>query len=109
MSHSGLSVFETVGALTFLLLGLLGVLTTGYYLYNTGSNLGYAQELDGAIEESFYEPSDTGIAADLNYPDAPDRPYKGPGILPFLNIAVFLKVLGGLSTVVLVLTEAKKE
>jgi energy-converting hydrogenase B subunit I len=109
LKHSGLSVFETVGALTFLLLGLVGVLTTGYYLYNTGSNLGYTQELNGTIEESFYEPSDTGIAADLNYPDAPDRPYKGPGILPFLNIAVFLKVLGGLSTVVLVLTEAKKE
>ena len=109
LKHSSLSVFETVGALTFLLFGLLGVLTTGYYLYNTGSNLGYTQELNGTIEESFYEPSDTGIAADLNYPDAPDRPYLGPGILPFLNIAVFLKVLGGLSTIVLVLTEAKKE
>lgn len=109
LGHSGLSVFETVGALTFLLLGLLGILTTGFYLYNTGSNLGYMEELDGSIEQSFYEPSDSGLAADLNYPDAPDRPYKGPGILPFLNIAVFLKVLGGLSTVVLVLTEAKKE
>ena len=109
LGHSGLSAFETLGALSFLILGLVGIVTTGYFLYNTGSNLGYTQELDGAIEESFHEPSDTGLAADLNYPDAPDRPYLGPGILPFLNIAVFLKVLGGLSTIVLVLTEAKKE
>ena len=109
LGHSGLSAFETLGALSFLILGLVGIVTTGYFLYNTGSNLGYTQELDGSIEESFHEPSDTGLAADLNYPDAPDRPYLGPGILPFLNIAVFLKVLGGLSTIVLVLTEAKKE
>lgn len=109
LKHSALSSFETVGALIFLLLGLVGLVTTGFYLYNTGSNLGYTENLDGQIVQSYYTPRDTGLAADLNYPDAPDRPYKGPGILPFLNIAVFLKVLGGLSTVVLVLMEAKKE
>lgn len=114
LKHAGLSIFETAGALTFLLLGLLGVFLTGYYLYNTGSNLGYLQALNGTnvTGGSYvmpYTPEDTGLAAELNYPDAPDRPYLGPGILPLLNIGVFLKVLGGLSTVVLVLTEAKKE
>ncbi len=108
MRHSALSSFETMGALLFILLGLLGLVTTGYYLYNTGSNLGYEEQIADNIVDSHYAPSQTGVAADFNYPDAPDRPYYGPGILPFLNIAVFLKVLGGLSTLVLVLTEAKK-
>jgi len=109
LRHLSLSSFETVGALMYILLGMLGLLTTGFYLYNTGSNLGYAEMIqENATVKSYYTPSDTGIAADFNYPEAPDRPYKGPGILPFLNIAVFLKVLGGLSTLVLVLTEAKK-
>ncbi len=109
LRHMGLSSFETAGALTFLVLGLLGLATTGFYLYNTGSNLGYMELLEpNSMVKTYYSPSDSGLAAELNYPELPDRPYKGPGILPFLNIAVFLKVLGGLSTLVLVLTEAKK-
>jgi energy-converting hydrogenase B subunit I len=110
LKHSSLSSFETLGALTFLLLGLLGLGVTGYFLYNTGSNLGYLEQVNSSyVAESYYEPSSSGLGADVNYPENPDRPYYGPGILPFLNIAVFLKVLGGLSTLVLVLTEAKKE
>lgn len=109
LKHMALSSFETIGALTFIFLGLVGTVTTGFFLYNTGSNLGYTEAIEGEIVQSHYTPSETGFAADFNYPDAPEKPYKGPGILPFLNIAVFLKVLGGLSTLVLVLTEAKKE
>jgi len=109
MKHLALSSFETAGALTFLSLGLLGVVTTGFFLYNTGSNLGYLGAMNSSnIVKSYYVPKTTGIAADFNYPDAPGRPYEGPGIIPFLNIAIFMKVLGGLSTVVLVLTEAKR-
>ena len=109
MKHLALSSFETLGALTFIGLGLVGLVTTGYFLYNTGSNLGYLSVLNSTdLDHSYYAPARSGIAADFGYPDAPGRPYKGPGILPYLNIAIFLKVLGGLSTVVLVLTEAKK-
>jgi len=108
LGHQALSSFETVGALTFLVLGLVGTVTTGYFLYNTGSNLGYTELIEGDMVKTYHTPSDSGLAADLNYPESSDRPYEGPGIIPFLNIAILLKVLGGLSTLVLVLTEAKK-
>jgi len=109
MGHLALSSFETLGALTFLGLGLVGLVATGYFLYNTGSNLGYLDVLDPAdLSSTYYSPAESGVAASFGYPDAPGRSYMGPGILPYLNIAIFLKVLGGLSTVVLVLTEAKR-
>ncbi len=108
LKHGALSSLETIGALTFLTLGLVGVLTTGFFLYNTGSNLGYTDVIEDSIVESYHSPADTGVNAELNYPDAPNRPYEGPGLIPFLNIAILLKVLGGLSTLILVLTEAKK-
>ncbi len=82
--HRFLTTLESVGLLAYLFIGLLGLFYGGSYLYNVGTNL--------------YALAPTGIATLLNYPDA-----TGAGIIPYLNIAIFLKVSAGLSTLLLVL------
>lgn len=78
-SHKFLETLESFGALTFLILGLLGMAISGYYLFNVGGIYGM---------DPF--PSPLGIAQNgsLNV-----------GIIPYLNTAVGLKVLAGLSTI----------
>ncbi|HID47744.1 MAG TPA: cation:proton antiporter [Methanothermococcus okinawensis] len=77
-TYKFLESLESFGALLFLILGLLGMVLSGYYLYN--------------IREIW------GI------PPFPSPPGVGDvGIIPYLNIGVGLKVLAGLSTITVLL------
>ena len=89
LSQSFLIKLETAGLLIYLLLGLCGLIFSGYYLYNLGIN--------------FYHLVPSEVETIFNYPDAVHA-----GILPYLNIAVMLKVSAGLSTILLVLLEVKE-
>jgi len=89
LSHKFISTLESVGALAYVILGLLGLALTGSFLYNIGAN--------------FYGLAPSIIASVLHYPDVTNA-----GIVPYLNIAVGLKVLVGLSTVVIAFSQFKK-
>jgi energy-converting hydrogenase B subunit I len=84
--HNFLIGMETLGALMFLLIGVIGVATSGYYLYNVGSNI-WGQ----------------GLLEALRYADPTNA-----GILPYLNVAVGLEVFGSLSIAAVFLAEARK-
>ncbi|GBF36380.1 MnhB domain-containing protein [Methanofervidicoccus abyssi] len=73
-SHKFLESLESFGALLFLMLGLMGMITSGYYLLNVTDVYGI---------NLFPSPSGIGNV----------------GIIPYLNIGVGLKVLAGLSTI----------
>ena len=80
---------ETVGLFIYMTLGLFGLLFSGFYLYNLGVN--------------FYHLVPASIESIFNYPDVVHA-----GILPYLNLAVMLKVSAGLSTLLLVLLEVSE-
>ena len=71
------------------MLGLIGLALTGSFLYNIGGNL------YGVVPQA--------IATIFSYPDVTHA-----GIVPYLNIAVGLKVLVGLSAVVIAFSQFKK-
>ena len=79
LSHRFISTLESIGALAYVLIGLAGLALTGSYLYNVGGNL---------------------------YGQVPQATHAG--IVPYLNIAVGLKVLVGLSAVVIAFSQFKK-
>ena len=87
--HRFISTLESVGALAYVLLGLAGLALTGSFLYNVGGNL------YGVVPQA--------IAAIFSYPDVTHA-----GIVPYLNIAVGLKVFVGLSAVVIAFSQFKK-
>ena len=89
LSHRFISTLESVGALAYVLLGLAGLALTGSFLYNIGGNL------YGVVPQA--------IAAMFSYPDVTHA-----GIVPYLNIAVGLKVFVGLSAVVIAFSQFKK-
>jgi len=80
--HGFLEFLESFGALLFMILGLLGIVVSGYYLFNFNSFFGMPVFLSPAGLEN-------------------------TGIIPYLNIAVGLKVLAGLSTLTFLLTSEK--
>jgi len=84
--EENLSIFESIGGIVFVLVGLLGFLATSAFLYN----FLVGEPLFGTIPPFG---SNSGI---LN----------SGGILPILNIAVGMKVIGGLASVVLVMALA---
>jgi len=81
-NHHFLEKLETFGALTFMILGLVGMFVSGYYLFNFDSLFGY---------NIFPSPNNVGYV----------------GIIPYLNIGVGLKVLAGLSTITFLITGEK--
>ena len=81
-SHNFISIVESLGALGYVALGLFGLFFSGFFLYNIGAD--------------FYSIIPQGIVNIFHYPD----PTNG-GIVPYLNILVGLKVLVGLSAVVI--------
>jgi len=87
--HETLVKMESLGLSIYLILGLAGWAMAGFFLYNIGAD---TMDLVG--------PS----ATYLNYPDN----YQA-GIIPYLNIAVLIKVSAGLTTALLILMEAKKK
>ena len=88
-SHGFISAIESIGALGYVFLGLAGLLFSGFFLYNIGSDI--------------YNIVPQIIVNIFHYPDPTNA-----GIVPYLNVFVGLKVLVGLSAVVIAFSEFKK-
>lgn len=89
LSHSFLSSMESIGALGYIFLGLAGLIFSGFFLYNLGTDL--------------YGIVPAAIKTVFHYPDPTNA-----GIIPYLNYAVGIKVLVGLSAVVIAFLESDK-
>ena len=89
LSHLYIEVLESVGALGFVIFGLIGLFLGGFYLYNAGTDL--LNVVPQAIQTV------------LHYPDVTNA-----GIIPYLNIFVGLKVFAGLSAIALAFAGFKK-
>ena len=89
-SHDFMSSMESIGALLYVFLGLAGLLFAGSFLYNLGVDL--YSIVPGYIQNIF------------DYPDPTHA-----GIIPYLNFAVGLKVMVGLSAVVIAFLGFKNE
>ena len=89
LSHTYIEVLESVGALGFVIFGLIGLFIGGFYLYNVGTDI--LNVVPAAIQNVFH------------YPDVTNA-----GIIPYLNIFVGLKVFVGLSAIVIAFAGFKK-
>ena len=89
LSHTYIEVLESVGALGFVIFGLIGLFVGGFYLYNVGTDV--LNIVPAAIQNVFH------------YPDVTNA-----GIIPYLNIFVGLKVFVGLSSIVIAFAGFKK-
>ncbi len=89
LSHTYIEVLESVGALGFVIFGLIGLFVGGFYLYNVGADV--LNIVPAAIQNVFH------------YPDVTNA-----GIIPYLNIFVGLKVFVGLSSIVIAFAGFKK-
>ena len=88
-SHAYIEVLESVGALGYIVLGLVGLFAGGFFLYNVGADL--------------FNIVPAGIQAVFHYPDVTNA-----GIIPYLNMFVGLKVFAGLSAIVIAFAGFKK-
>lgn len=88
-SHLYIEVLESIGALGFIILGLIGLFVGGFFLYNVGTDL--LNVVPSTIQNVFH------------YPDVTNA-----GIIPYLNIFVGLKVFVGLSAIVIAFAGFKK-
>ena len=88
-SHTYIEVLESVGALGFIIFGLVGLFVGGFFLYNVGTDI--LNIVPSAIQTAFH------------YPDVTNA-----GIIPYLNIFVGLKVFVGLSAIVIAFAGFKK-
>lgn len=88
-SHTYIEVLESVGALGFIIFGLVGLFIGGFFLYNVGTDI--LNIVPSAIQTAFH------------YPDVTNA-----GIIPYLNIFVGLKVFVGLSAIVIAFAGFKK-
>lgn len=88
-SHTYIEVLESVGALGYIVLGLVGLFVGGFFLYNVGADL--FNLIPANIQNIFH------------YPDVTNA-----GIVPYLNIFVGLKVFAGLSAIVMAFEGFKK-
>ena len=89
LSHTYIEVFESIGALGFIIFGLIGLFLGGFYLYNAGT------DLLNVVPAAFQNV--------LHYPDVTNA-----GIIPYLNIFVGLKVFVGLSSIAIAFAGFKK-
>ena len=88
-SHNFMASIESIGALGYIFLGLAGLFATGFFMYNLGVDL--------------YHIVPPYIVNIFDYPDP-----LHAGIIPYLNFVVGLKVLVGLSAVVITFLESDK-
>jgi energy-converting hydrogenase B subunit I len=88
-SHTYIEVFESVGALGYIVLGLIGLFAGGFFLYNVGADV--LNIIPANIQAMFHYPDPTNA-----------------GIIPYLNIFVGLKVFVGLSAIVIAFAGFKK-
>jgi energy-converting hydrogenase B subunit I len=89
LSHDFISIVETIGALLYIILGLAGLFTTGFFLYNVGTD--------------FYHLIPNAIATIFRYQDVTNA-----GSLPYLNIVVGLKVFVGLAAIVIAFVQFER-
>lgn len=89
-SHNFMARMESAGALAYVLLGVAGLIFSGFFLYNLGV------DLYGIIPEY--------LKNIFNYPDPTNA-----GIIPYLNFVVGIKVMVGLSAVVIAFLGFKHE
>ena len=89
LSHTYIEVLESIGALGFIVFGLIGLFVGGFFLYNAGT------DILNVVPAS--------IQSILHYPDVTNA-----GIIPYLNIFVGLKVFVGLSSIVIAFAGFKK-
>lgn len=89
LTHNFMASMESAGALGYVFLGLAGLFFSGFYLYNLGVDL--------------YGIVPAAIQTIFNYPDPTNA-----GIIPYLNYVVGIKVLVGLSAVVIAFLESDK-
>lgn len=89
LTHEYISIFESIGVLGYVILGLVGLFVAGSFLYNVGAD--------------FYNIVPATIQTIFAYPDTTNA-----GIIPYLNIFVGLKVFVGLSAVVVAFEGFKK-
>ena len=89
LSHLYIEILESVGALGFVVFGLIGLFVGGFYLYNVGADV--LNVVPQAIQTVFH------------YPDVTNA-----GIIPYLNIFVGLKVFAGLSAIAIAFAGFKK-
>ena len=89
LSHTYIEVLESIGALGFIIFGLIGLFVGGFFLYNTGTDI--LNVVPASIQNI------------LHYPDVTNA-----GIIPYLNIFVGLKVFVGLSSIVIAFAGFKK-
>lgn len=87
MKEEGFSVFESLGGLIFVIVSIFGLFLAASFL----SNFLVGEPIFGKI------------------PGWGEAPLNSGGVLPILNIAVGMKVIGGLSAVVLLLALISKE
>jgi len=88
-SHDSIAMIESIGSLGFVLFGLIGFFVSGFYLYNIGTD--------------FYNILPQSIVNICKYPDPTNA-----GFIPYLNLFIGLKVLVGLSAVVIAFSQFKK-
>lgn len=88
-SHTYIEVLESIGALGFIIFGLIGLFVGGFFLYNVGADI--LNIVPASIQNI------------LHYPDVTNA-----GIIPYLNIFVGLKVFVGLSSIVIAFAGFKK-
>jgi len=87
MEEENLSIFESLGGLVFVIVSILGFFLAATFL----TNFLVGEPLFGII------------------PAWGEAPLNSGGVLPILNLAVGMKVIGGLASVVLILAIASKE
>lgn len=89
ISHDFMAGLESAGALGYVFLGLAGLFASGFFLYNLGVDI--------------YNIVPVAIKNIFDYPDPTHA-----GIIPYLNFVVGLKVLVGLSAVVIAFLQFKE-
>jgi energy-converting hydrogenase B subunit I len=89
LSDNFLAAMESAGALGYVFLGLAGLVFSGFFMYNLGVDI--------------YSIVPATIKTIFDYPDP-----LHAGIIPYLNFVVGLKVLVGLSAVVIAFLESDK-
>jgi len=88
ISHDFMAGLESAGAIGYIFLGLAGLFASGFFLYNLGTDI--------------YNIVPVAIKNIFHYPDPTNA-----GIIPYLNFVVGLKVLVGLSAVVIAFLQFK--
>lgn len=88
-SHGFISTIESIGAIGYICLGLVGLFTSGFFLYNVGAD--------------FYGLLPQYLVNIFHYQDPTNA-----GIVPYFNILVGFKVFVGLSAVAIAFSQFDK-